>query len=109
MPATRSQSTVPRSDPLRIRDSNSPASSSSYSEQSKMPPPLLKLKDKTQQKQRPPKAAIVPGEVIEISDDDDNPPHHLNSQASMIGDFRRQINKLREVCWWHLYQFNDNL
>ena len=62
-------------------------------------PLAIKRKDNTQSKQRPPKTTIVPEEIIEISDDDDDPPSHLNSQAAMVADFRRQINKLREVCW----------
>lgn len=55
-----------------------------------------KRKDQAQKKQRPLKPAIIPGEIIEISDDDD--PPHVDSQTSMVADFRRQISKLREVC-----------
>jgi len=107
MPATRSQSTAPRTDPLAtpspprahnhsLRSSDSLTFSSPGLEESTIPL-KSKRKDKTQQRQRPPKPVIVPGEIIEISDDDDDPPPHLNSQTSMIADFRRQINKLREV------------
>ena len=60
-------------------------------------PLTVKRKDPTQQRKRPQKPAIDQSEVIEISDDEDDPPRHLDSQTSMIADFRRQINKLREV------------
>ena len=64
--------------------------------------PLTVKRNDTQQQQqqtRPQtKQAQVSNEIIEISDDDDDElPRHLNSQTSMIADFRRQINKLREV------------
>jgi len=92
MPATRSRSIASRTDPLHF---SSPNFSSSDIEETTMPL-TLKRKDNTQPKQRPPKTTIVPEEIIEISDDDDDPPSHLNSQAAMVADFRRQINKLRE-------------
>lgn len=102
MPATRSQSTasrvVPRNTPSphrpQLRSSDSLTFSSSDIEESTMPV-NSKRKDKTQQQPLTP--AIIPGEIIEISDDDDDPPHQMNSQVSMVADFRRQINKLREV------------
>ena len=108
MPATRSQSTAPRTGPRTtpspprfhhrpLQSSDSPNFSSSDLEELTMPV-KSKRNDKMQQRQRPLKPAMAPGEIIEISDDDDGPPHP-NSQTSMIADFRRQINKLREV--WH--------
>lgn len=100
MPATRSQSTALRVDPSphrhQLRSSDSLTFSSSDIEESTMPV-KTKRKDKTQQRQQSLTSAIVPGEIIEISDDDNDPPHQMNSQVSMIADFRRQINKLREV------------
>ena len=60
--------------------------------------PLTVKRNDTQQQRPQTKPAQVSNEIIEISDDDDDElPRHLNSQTSMIADFRRQINKLREV------------
>ena len=70
-------------------------------------PLTVNRKDETQQRKRPQKPVTEPNDVIEISDDDDEPPRHLNSQTSMIADFRRQINKLREV--WYLCPVQNDL
>lgn len=102
MPATRSRSTAPRADPFSFSSGSDSLNFSASDFEESTISVTSNRKDKTQQKQRPSKIAIVPGEIIEISDDDDDPPLRLNSQASMVGDLRRQINKLREVCWWHL-------
>ena len=105
MPATRARSIAPRFDsftrptpsPQRARHTCSSDSFSDDEGPAVIMPLTVKRKDETQQKKRPQKPAINPSEVIEISDDDDVPPRHLDSQTSMIADFRRQINKLREV------------
>ena len=101
MPATRSKGTAttpsPPSAHRPLRGSDSLTFSSDLEESTMLV--MSKRKDKTQHAQRPLQPVIVPGEIIEISDDDDDSPPHLTSQASIIGDFRRQINKLREVCW----------
>ena len=95
MPATRARSIAPKFDsfstpsPQRARHTCS-SDSLTFSDVETTMPPTAKRKDKT--------PAIDPNEIIEISDDDDDRPPHLNSQVSMIADFRRQINKLREVC-----------
>ena len=95
MPATRARSIAPRFDsfitpsPPRARHTYS-SDSLTFSDVETTMPLTVKRKDKPQ--------AIDPDEIIEISDDDDDPPPHSKSQVSIIADFRRQINKLREVC-----------
>ena len=109
MPATRARSIAPRFDsykPTATKASSprgarhhtfSSDSLSSSSDDCGVTMPLtVKRKDEKQQKKRPQKPAIDQSDVIEISDDDE-PSRHLDSQTSMIADFRRQINKLREV------------
>lgn len=109
MPATRARSTAPRFDSLKPTTTPSPPRgtrhncrspfSDGYENVETTMPLTVKRKDAQQQKR--PQTATDPNEVIEISDDDDDEPSRpLNSQTSMIADFRRQINKLREV--WHL-------
>ena len=121
MPATRARSTAPRFDSLKPTTTPSPQrarrncrsdSLSSFDDNETVMPTLpltVKRKDTQQQQQqkRPQKPATDPNEIIEISDDDDDEPtRHPNTQTSMIADFRRQINKLREV--WHIsVQFNS--
>jgi hypothetical protein len=114
MPATRARSTAPRFDSLKPTPTPSPSrgtrrkfrteslSPSSDDCESIMPtlPLTVKRKDTQQQKQKRPqtKPATDSNEIIEISDDDDDElPRRSNPQTSMIADFRRQINKLREV------------
>ena len=111
MPATRARSAAARFDSLKPTTTPSPPraarhncrsdsiSFSSSDDGETIIPLTVKRKD-TQQQKPLQKPATDPNEIIEISDDDDEPPRHLNSQTSMIADFRRQINKLREV--WHL-------
>ena len=102
MPATRARSTAPRFESYKPTTPSPPrgacsSDSLSLSDDCETTIPLtVKRKDETKQKRQPQKAVTDPSDVIEISDDDE-PPHQLNSQTSMIADFRRQIIKLREV------------
>ena len=106
MPATRARSAVPRFDSLKPTPSpprgtrHNCRTDSPFSDDYETTMPLtVKRKDTQQQHKRTQKPATDPNEIIEISDDDDNePPRRQDSQTSMIADFRRQINKLREVC-----------
>lgn len=106
MPATRARSTAPRfnsskptpSPPLGTRHKYRSESLSPLSDDYDTTLPLTLKRNDTQQQQNRPqtKPATDANEIIEISDDDDDElPRH--SQTSMIADFRRQINKLREV------------
>lgn len=112
MPATRARSIAPRFDSYKPTTTTKPSSprgarhhncssdslsSFSFSDDCEVTIPLtVKRKDETQHKKRSQKPAIDPSDVIEISDDDE-PSRHLDSQTSMVADFRRQIIKLREV------------
>ena len=99
MPATRSQGTV-----SRVSTPNSPQPLDTLTFSSDVEGPIIPAKSNRQSKpQRRQRSLnpVEPEEIIEISDDDDPSPR-LNPQASMIADFRRQINRLREVCWRHL-------
>ena len=97
MPATRSQGTV-----SRVSTPNSPQPLDTLTFSSDVEGPIIPAKSNRQSKpQRRQRSLnpVEPEEIIEISDDDDDePPRRQDSQTSMIADFRRQINKLREVC-----------
>ncbi|KAH9485233.1 hypothetical protein JR316_0002140 [Psilocybe cubensis] len=112
MPATRTSSIPPRSrhapvpsTPKSVReapfDSEVISLASSSDAENSIVQPTLRRQGKPRPIARPKKnTAPVPAEeIIEISDDDS--PAEVSTQASVIADFKRQINRLREESMKH--------
>ncbi|KDR75320.1 hypothetical protein GALMADRAFT_249347 [Galerina marginata CBS 339.88] len=111
MPATRSASIPPRSHPFpnpsppnNQRDAG--AISLSSSEDSPRAPLKAMRQNKAQPRSRPKKPFVPPtDDIIEISSDDEADASPVTSQHSVVADFRRQINKLREESVKHKRDF----
>lgn len=108
MPASRTSSIPPRSrhaptpsppkNPRKAPYDSEVISlgSSSDGENPRVPPTIRKhSKPHTTARIKKPAISVPIEEVIEISDDDS--PTEVSTQASVIADFRRQINRMREV------------
>ncbi|KAF8875799.1 hypothetical protein CPB84DRAFT_1689472 [Gymnopilus junonius] len=108
MPATRSSSSQPRSHPFTASSPHTYISLSSSDGDSPRAPLKPMRQNRPQPALRPKKAVFIPPpeEVIEISSDDEEYNRPVTSQATMVADFRRQINKLREESVKHKRDFD---